>query len=241
MDSSLKEKFLAFCYPPDMQNREKEILLDQQYWKDTAIFIVFDKTKEIVGSVQFIAKTATNKLPLEYAKIKEDRSTDNQLTGTHYKLSSERCAEIYRCRRSFALDRESSFRVVTSLFKAIWIKTLQTSCEFICLSYDKNNLELKNLYCRKLFFQNTNITLQFDDNSQDWNLLLKYSQIHESIYATLSKSHFYMQTWWKKNSRVQGIRFKPSNYPVPATIFSEENASLIASSVKSKRKEQACS
>lgn len=235
MDTTLMENFLSFCYPLNASNRALEIDLDRQYWKNASTFLVFDSSKKIVGCLQFIFKTSTNKIPVEYAFVKNDLDIGNNPPQSHFKPSSGKYAEIYRCRRSFDLTGVQASIVIAALFKAAWIKTIQTSTEHICISYDAQNKGLKNLYCKKLFFQNPKIALLFGDDPKQWNLLIKDCLLHETNFANLSKEHFYLQTWFRKNSIDKNLKV-PAIPPVSSPVLSEEDTILFASVAHSKRK-----
>jgi hypothetical protein len=234
MANSMKETFLLFCYPPEIYNRDEEILLDQQYWKDAATFLVFNTSQEIVGCVQFIPKTTTNKIPVEYSHVVKSLNVDYLNITNNFKLPLGQFAEVYRFRRSFSLKGEDATNVVSILFKAIWIKTIQTSTDYLYISYNSGNHELKNLYLRKLHFQNPKVTVQFGNDPTLWNILIKDCQWHEKKFAELSKPHFFLQTWVRKNSKKLNLEAKPQSTSSP--LLSEEDTILFASVVRPKRK-----
>lgn len=230
MDNALKEQFLQFCYPADLPDRENEIKLDQQYWNDAATFIVSDQNSEIAGCLQFIPKTATNKIPVEYARVVDAPDSDNAVNPAP---PSGTFAEIYRCRRSNALKGEHIIGILTMLFKAMWIKTVQTNTEYVYITYDRNDRELRNLYLRKLFFQNPGITVTFGNCHKLWNLLYKDCLLNEQTYATLSRSQFYLQTWVRKNCKKKNLSLPPRT--TTAEIFSADETVLFTTVVGTKK------
>ena len=232
MNKELKEKFLLFCYPADMHNREKEIKLDHIYWNYASTFIVFNQSKEIVGCLQFVRKTANNKIPVEYAYV-SDVTDDLKTSYDIYSNSPDgRSAEIYRCRRSFELKGIEAINIVYMLFKAAWSKVVQTGTEYVYITYNLENRELRNLYSRKLYFQNPGINVQFGNTPQKWGLLIKDCRLHEEKFASLSKAHFILQTWFRKNNKKKNLII-PKTHTVPASIISEKDTILFTEIVQS--------
>jgi len=194
-DKNIQKKFIEFCYPLNMTNRHKEIELDQYYWKNTSTFIVFNKTNNIIGCMQFITKNKHNKIPFEFANYTEHiGNTNYQLL---YKASHGKHAEIYMYRCSL-IGREL-LSISKMLFKACWVKIIQTKTEYVYLTYNYNNKELYNLYTKRLFFLDPGICLYFKENKSKWHLLIKDCYLTEKKFATLNKNSFHLQTWFRKN------------------------------------------
>ena len=227
MDKLQKEKFLEFCYPLDMADRKKEIKIDRQYWRTAATFIVFDANDSIIGCAQYISKIYGSRLPVEFAHVIEKSETSNCDIGIFFKsiLPHGSCAEIYRCRRSFGINRHDSFLVVHMLFKALWAKIIQESAQYIYITFNPIAHELYNLYIRKLCFQNPGILVRFGNNPQNWELLIKDCLYQENELAALSPSHFIMQTWFRKNLRKKNLRIRPHG-PVTARLISPKKTVL---------------
>ncbi|MDD5675743.1 MAG: hypothetical protein PHC61_16355 [Chitinivibrionales bacterium] len=234
MDTALREKFLHFCYPADMHDRAEEILIDHQYWNDAATFVVFNKAQEIVGCMQFIPKTEANKIPVEFAHVVNDSDACDRDFDIHQKTPFGKFAESYRCRRSPELKGDEAVAVVSMLFKATWAKTVQTKTEYIYITYRSGDRGLQNLYSRKLNFQNPGIAVQFGNSPDRWTLLVKDCRLHERAFATLSKPHFFLQTWVRKNCKKKNL-----NVPAQAVaphFLSEEDTVLFASVQQAKKR-----
>jgi hypothetical protein len=221
MDEEFKETFLKFCYPADLHDRDKEIECDKIYWGADSTFVIFDTNKqnEIVGCAQFIPKTDTIQIPAEYARL-----ADNQYFDPVASYNSKKIGEIYRCRRSFDLRLKDSIVVVSMLFKALWAKTIQTKTEYLYITFDLMNRELKNLYTRKLFFQNPETLVHYGNDTKDWQLLYKDCMLHEKKFATLDKSHFYLQTWFRQNLKQKKLRTTPETATTTFVIEKKRSA-----------------
>ncbi len=194
----LFNEFLTFCYPEDMPDRQEEIACDKQhYWEKTSTFLVF-KNDQIVGCVQIVPKTATQNLPVEYADVQNDDGTKSKLDISRI-ISTDNVTEIYRCRRSFDLRKIEAINVLLMLYKAVWAKVIQLGTAYTCISFDSAKNDLRSLYLNKLNFDDPNISLVFGNSQKRWSLLLKDWERHEQCFATLSKSHFYLQTWFRES------------------------------------------
>jgi hypothetical protein len=237
---SLLSKFLDFCYPADLPNRDQQIECDRTlYWKNSSTFIISNKQKKIIGCVQIINRTKENKLPVEYAQIINPDGTRSNYDLVK-NLSNMNLSEIYRCRRSFELSSTEAFNVLLMLFKAVWIYTVRTETAFTLISYDIEKPELQQLYVRKLAFHDPGIKLVFGDNPQQWGLLIKDWAYHEKSYATLGKTQFFIQTWCrmslkKCNSPVKrqnihkpldALLLPPQDILFAETVTSSSNAKL---------------
>jgi hypothetical protein len=220
MPVELKANFFNFCYPLCLKNRKYEIELDRQYWPDAATFLVFDTNNTIVGCAQFILKKKGNKIPIEFAYVAT--GADNGEGNINYIVPKGRFAEIYRCRRSFALDGMTAISILLMIFKAIYIKALQTGTEYSLITCDSSIDQLKKLYIKKLSFIDPNITVNYGNSNKAWNLLIKDWKIHESQFSSISKSHFYIQTMGRKNLKRKYLKTRPLR-PVVAQFFSEED------------------
>ncbi len=219
-----RNKFLDFCYPIDMPNREKEITLDCQYWRYASIFLVLNRAHEIVGHVQYIPKKENNKIPVEFGIITD---SENIFRPDLNEIPNGKFAEIYRCRRSNNLQGMDSVVVISMLFKALWAKIIQTNTAYSYITFDSMINELRNLYVRKLSFSDPNISLHFGENKKKWKLLFKDWTAHENFFASIGKPHFYLQTWVRKNLKQKNLRI-PQFKPVAADLISEEETLLFA-------------
>lgn len=193
-NQDILEKFLEFCYPINMPNRNKEIKLDQYYWKNTSTFIVFNQTGNITGCMQFISKNQHNKIPFEFADFTKPNNNHNH--PLLYNASHAKHAEIYRYK---SLPGKNSLSISKMLFKACWIKIIQTETEYVYLTYNYLNRQLFNLYTKKLFFMDPGIYAYFKNNPSKWHLLIKDCHLTEKKFATLNKHSFHLQTWFRKN------------------------------------------
>ena len=220
MPPSVFNAFLDFCYPADIPGRDKEIDCDREnYWEGTPTFLVY-KYSEIVGCVQVVPKTATQKLPVEYASVlKPDGTLDRLIISSL--IPCDNVTEIYRCRRSFNLNRMEAINVLLMLYKALWAKVIQLGTAYTCISFDSSKGDLKSLYVNKIAFTDPGITLRFGSDGKKWNLLLKDWAEHERSYATISKSHFFLQTWFRSSLRKKHLRLpkQQPKKPVAAGII----------------------
>ncbi|MBN1575991.1 MAG: hypothetical protein JW913_05525 [Chitinispirillaceae bacterium] len=210
MPQSVLTAFLRFCFPTDMSNRQEEIDCDKlNYREKTSTFLVYKDT-QIVGCVQIVPKTETQSLPVEFASIE---SPDGLLSkfNIFVIIPNNNVMEIYRCRRSFDLGRIEAINVLLMLYKAVWAKVIQLGTAYTCISFDSSKKDLRSLYLNKLAFIDPNITLIFGDNRMKWNLLIKDWKKHELFFATLSKSHFYIQTWFRMSLKKKHLHVAPSH------------------------------
>jgi hypothetical protein len=229
-----REQFLTICYPHDMPNRDQEILIDQTYyWPDASTFIAYNRAKDPVGCVQFLTKNRDSKLPVEYSQV-TDAAPNNP--GLHARIPAGRSAEIYRCRRSPDLNGSDSVLVVSMLFKAIWAIIVRTGTQVAYVTYDASNRELRNLYLRKLFFQDPGITVQFDGCDKKWSLLYKDCALHEQKFATLSRAHFYMMTWFRRDLREKNLEIPRRTIAQTERLLEENDTVVFAEMVKAGNK-----
>ena len=188
-------------YPQGMRNggmppdRQQQIDCDRNlYWKNSVTFLVFDNEREIVGCVQIIHRSNGGRLPVEYASIANPDGSSSAFNLRKFMPGND-VTEIYRCRRSFELNKLEAINVLLMLFKAIWIYIVRTKTAYTCISYDIGKPELRHLYINKLAFRDPGIRLVFGDKPQQWCLLFKDWVQHEKEYAGLGKTQFYIQTW----------------------------------------------
>jgi hypothetical protein len=238
MSKTLREKFLNFCYPAEIHDRADEILIDRQYWEYASTFIVFNVEKEIVGCVQFIPKNGNNKIPVEYAHVVNDLGSNGSDFNVQQHTPNGTFAEIYRCRRSEKLQGMDSVFVISMLFKAIWAKVIQTKTEFSYISYNPEIRDLKNMYIRKLAFENPGISLRFGSADKEWQLLFKNWATHETSFSAISKPHFYLQTWVRQGLKERNLTVLPI-ISCPATVLTEEDTVLFATVVQAQRQKAA--
>ncbi|OGJ87731.1 MAG: hypothetical protein A2268_02430 [Candidatus Raymondbacteria bacterium RifOxyA12_full_50_37] len=206
MDEELRREFLNFCYPADLPHRSQEIAYDRQYWSTAATFIVRDTGSTIVGCAQYIVKSRKLKLPVEYAVL-----ADGERAGDHFSTGLDvggDCivSEIYRLRRSFELGHRAVCVVVNMLFKAIWAKIVQTNTVYSYITCDGDSPELKNMYTKRLFFQDSGHFVRYGQDLKRWRLMRKDCMLHEQKFATLSRTHFQMQTYFRANLKTKRLR-----------------------------------
>jgi hypothetical protein len=213
-----------------MADRENEIDIDHQYWADASTFIVVNKlNNEIVGDIQFIPKKNNNKIPVEFGSI---IPPENISLLNSFKIPGGNFSEIYRCRRSMTLKGIESVIVISMLFKAIWAKVIQTNTAYSYITFDPLLNELRNLYVRRLSFSNPGVFLSFNGSSKKWSLLVKDWIKHETSFATLGKSQFYLLTWVRKNLKKKNLHIRPPLRPVTARLFPENKTALFTRVVK---------
>jgi hypothetical protein len=219
-------EYLDFCYPLDMSDRDREIEIDRQYWPGAATFIVVNGNGDIQACAQYLDKYHVARIPFECSHRKSESGAVENDGGVLDKTQTPRgnYAEIYRCRRSFNMEGHDAALVVLMLFKALWAKTVQESVQSIFITFDPCIRELKNLYTKKLRFHDSGITVRFGNNPKDWQLLVKDCLSQENEMAALSRHHFFMQTWFRKNLRKKNLRphsEPPLVRPVTAHLVSE--------------------
>jgi hypothetical protein len=238
-DEVEKKKFLNFCYPLDIADREKEIEIDHQYWRNSSTFIILNENDSIKGCAQYICPKDDSPIPAELTHIvdKSGAMKDRSAIFNKKTMPGGSYAEIYRCRRSFDLKCSDAFSVVYILFKALWAKTIQESVRYIYITFDPENKELYNLYIKRLCFLDPGITVRFDNSAKDWKLLVKDCLYQEKKLASLSRTHFFMQTWFRKNLKKKNLRIKPSLRPVAAQVFSEDKIALISQVIPTGQKQ----
>jgi hypothetical protein len=238
MEPIQRSEFLRFCYPLDLPDRKREIAIDRQYWPNTATFIVFDENNAIKGCAQYISKRNDSRIPIEFAHVIYKSGAINGDIGVLCKslLPHERYAEVYRCRRSFDSKSHDSFWIIYMLFKAVWAKTIQESMQYLYISYNPEIKELYNLYTKKLCFQNAGVTIRFKNSSKTWGLLVKDCLAQENDFATVSRTHFFMQTWFRKNLKKKNLYIHPS-IPLVGHLLPKQETILHTQVVKIRRRQ----
>lgn len=238
MPQPVFEVFLMFCYPADISNRREEIECDRlNYWQKTSTFLVYKDT-QIVGCVQIVPKTETQNLPVEYASVVNTDGTLKKVNIAEL-IPTGNVTEIYRCRRSFDLNRIEAINVLIMLYKAVWAKVIQLGTAYTCISFDGSKNDYKSLYLKKLAFNDPKMTIIFGDNQKKWNLLIKDWAKHELSFATLSKSHFYLQTWFRTSLKKKHLRIASSHTAtskVQKVQLIKESNLVVAQTVLSSRR-----
>lgn len=196
MPHAVKEEFVDFCYPLDMPQRQKEIECDLQYLPHASIFLVFYQDT-IAGCAMYIIKKNGNKLPIEYATIVSSEKKEQKF---HVPDNGKgiNAVEIYRLRKSFSINNRIAVHVPNMIFKAVWAKSVQIKAMNMYLSCTGNSNQVKNIYQSRLAFEDLQCTVTYDGKSQ-WRILKKDNTWHEYKFATLSKRHFLIQTYFRKN------------------------------------------
>jgi hypothetical protein len=237
-NETLKTQFLDFCYPFDKEEKEKEIEIDRQYWPGAASFIVVDQNGAIKGCAQFLAKKRVPVIPFELSHIIDKSGPEEKDCGVFHDIMPlcGSYAEIYRCRRSFDLKGAEPFTVVYMLFKGLWAKIIQESIQSIYITFNPTIRELQNLYIKRLCFQNSGITVRFGNSPKDWQLLVKDCLFQENKLATKSRSHFFMQTWFRKDLKKKNLRILRRHRPVTAHLVSEIEPVLFTNVVASQKR-----
>lgn len=203
MTPAQQEKFVAFCYPPDLPDRQLQIDCDRRhYWDNASTFIVTRATGEIEGCVQVIHRDRARRLPVEYGSIRTTDGSYAQLNLANV-YDAGAMTEIYRCRRSFSLSRLESMNVILMLFKAILAHVIESGAAYSFISFDTARTDLRHLYTNKCDFIDSGTDLFFDSDVRPWRLLRKDWFRHEHTYASKGKTQFFIQTWCR-----QGLRHK---------------------------------
>ena len=206
MPEGLMRQFLHFSYPEDMPDRGLEICYDRPYWPFSSTFLVFDEDDRIIGCAQFIAKQGENRLPVEYGLVAEGCRGAGGFFRVENDIGRSRAAEIYRLRRSFDVDPAKAPLLATMLFKALWAKIVQTKTEYAYITCDGDSREIRNLYLRRLFFQDPGVRVSFGSSPRQWFLLRKDCLLHEERFAALSRKHFEIQTFFRSNLKRKRLR-----------------------------------
>ncbi|OGS36982.1 MAG: hypothetical protein A2293_02050 [Elusimicrobia bacterium RIFOXYB2_FULL_49_7] len=201
-----RREFLSFCYPQELNERSLEIEYDRAYWPNASTFILRDETKEIVGCAQFVVKRPGHKLPVEWSRIASGYEGEGNYFAIEQDVGEMLSAEIYRLRRSFNITPEKVNVLVTMLFKAIWAKIVETGTAYTYITCDGDSRELRNMYLKRLYFQEAGKMVHFGNHEKKWNLLRKNCLLHEERFATLSKRHFQMQTYFRTGLKRKKLR-----------------------------------
>jgi hypothetical protein len=88
---------------------------------------------------------------------------------------------------------------------------------------------------KKLCFRNMGITVRFGDSPKDWQLLVKDCRYQEHELAGVSRQHFYMQTWFRRDLRKKNLHARPEAAlmrPVTAHLLSDVQPFLFTKIVK---------
>ena len=228
------EQYFKFCYPPDeIRNPEEEFEIDKQYLPSAQTFIVTrDSDQKIVGCLQLVYRSEKVKLPVEFARIFKNESGRCESSNVLDSLPAGKKTEFYRCRKGKDLTGAESAIVVPMLFKAGFIKTIQEKVDYCLLSYYKENSMLRNLYTRKLAFKPSGISIKYPGCDKEWELLYLPTAFLYNDFASLSKTHFYLVTYFRNNFKIHEQR--SSDYPKkqtqrPSILFLD-----IASSMRKK-------
>lgn len=222
------EQYFKFCYPPDeIRNPEEEFEIDKQYLPSAQTFIVTrDSDQKIVGCLQLVYRSEKVKLPVEFARIFKNESGRCESSNVLDSLPAGKKTEFYRCRKGKDLTGAESAIVVPMLFKAGFIKTIQEKVDYCLLSYYKENSMLRNLYTRKLAFKPSGISIKYAGCDKEWELLLLPTTFVYNDFASVSKTHFYLMTYFRSNLKINEQVI--SNYPKKQT---QKSSVLILDSV----------
>ncbi|NLP01571.1 MAG: hypothetical protein GX089_03680 [Fibrobacter sp.] len=222
------EQYFKFCYPPDeIRNPEEEFEIDKQYLPSAQTFIVTrDSDQKIVGCLQLVYRSEKVKLPVEFARIFKNESGRCESSNVLDSLPAGKKTEFYRCRKGKDLTGAESAIVVPMLFKAGFIKTIQEKVDYCLLSYYKENSMLRNLYTRKLAFKPSGISIKYARCDKEWELLLLPTTFVYNDFASVSKTHFYLMTYFRSNLKINEQVI--SNYPKKQT---QKSSVLILDSV----------
>jgi hypothetical protein len=224
MPFDVQQRFIDFCYPADLPGRQQQIDCDAEFYRDASTtLLVFNSSDAIVGCIQVVFGSSTQKIPVEYGKV---AATDGSAGPLDIKalLHGGTVSEIYRCRRSFDLNRMEAIQVLMMLFKAVWAKTIQCKTAWSCISFDPDKTDLRHLYINKLSFIDPGVSITFGDDPKRWSLLIKDWSYHEHDYAGESTTHFYMQTWGRMGLKQMRLKLPGS----PAAADTEAPTILFA-------------
>lgn len=193
-------EFMKFRYPKNMKNRESEIAYNKEYLSYASIFVVFDSKNnhKIIGCVIFLPKIKGKKLPVENGNIVSNDIKEK--FDTFRNSGTYKVAEIYHLKRCPSIERQKISSLVNMLFKAVWNKVIQTDTKFTYLTYKFDLIESRNMYMKKLPFSDINIKISYDSIIQ-WNVLRDDCVFHDKKLATLSRSQFNLQTYFRLNAK----------------------------------------
>lgn len=211
MPDDIKNKFLNFCYPKDIPDRNKEIKCDRQYRPFASVFIVFDNNGDIVGCAIYLIKTNFNKLPIEYSRI----MSKNSDTGEHFDIDKDvgfynentgiyNSVEIYRLRRAFNINSRMIPSIGNMLFKACVAKSLQDQVEYMYMTCSDKSKKLINMYVNRLAFEDPGFIVTYD-GLNEWKAMRRDCVFCDKKLATLSLKHFHLQTYFRKNLKIKSL------------------------------------
>jgi len=209
MNDAERREYLGFCYPEEMEHRDAEIACDRRYFPGSSLLIIRKSGGTIIGSVQLVHRDRAGRLPIEFALLPPDSAGCARSFNVEKDAGPGKAVEIYRLRRSFAVDSHQAPMLVTMLFKAIWAKIIETGTRFLHLSYDADSAHLGNLYRHRLDFRDTGKRVRYPGSEKEWAVLRKDCLEHELEYAGKSPRNFYFQTYCRAH-------LKRKRYRVPA-------------------------
>ncbi|NLG18536.1 MAG: hypothetical protein GX556_14475 [Fibrobacter sp.] len=217
-------EYFKFCYPSDeIEEPEREFDIDRQYWPSAQTFIVTRNSDgKIAGCMQLVHKTGKINLPVECSrKSCNGGSGEVDLQGF---FKGNNLVEFYRCRRSMELTGAESAVVVPMLFKAGFAKTIQKKNDYCMLSYDSKNSMLRNLYLRKLAFKECGVSIKYPGCDKEWDLLYVPTHFWYNEFASISKTHFSLITYFRKNLKFQRTpaRDKSEEYQLKLPVIFAE-------------------
>jgi hypothetical protein len=194
------EKFLLFCYPPDMLHRDQEIEIDKRvYWQHASVFLVIDNKENIIACVMYIDASNGTILPIGNGIIALGNGEIGKCFSVAENAGNHSAAEIYRLRRSFAIGRKQVIPVVNMIFKAIWAKAVQSRADYLYCTVEETRKELIGIYEKRLNFEDIKVTLCYGDGSTLWKAYRMNCAWHDKKYATVSKDKFLLQTYVRSN------------------------------------------
>ncbi len=201
-------QYFLFCYPAgEIEDPHGEFEIDKQYFSSAFTFIITrDSDNTIVGCIQLIARNETVKLPVEYSVVEGEKKGCHSKQRVLELLPNGNYAEIYRCRKAPSLTGEESVIVVPMLFKAALAKLFQTNIDYSILSFDKSNVSLRNLYCRKLAFKRSGISVLYPEQDKKWEVLYIPTLFFIEEFASVSKTHFKLITYFRSNLKKRGSK-----------------------------------
>ena len=199
MPDDLLKNFVDFCYPKDMEKCKNEIEIDKKcYWPYASTFIVFYKKDNIAGSVLFIQKNEERKLPVEKSFIASGNGKVGDPFNVYKDIGNHKVAEIYRLRKSFEVKPRKGYSIIRMLFKAVWVKVVQTNTEYLYCTVDPDKHDLIKLYTN-LGFDDIGVNVNYIHSSKEWKVLRLDCLKFDKYYSTKGRFKFSRMKYFRKN------------------------------------------
>lgn len=203
MPKEVQQNYFKFRYSKNPVIRSNEERYDSLYYKNSSVFVVFDRYNQVVGSQLIVVKNDNQKLPIEFSKYSDKTDGNKGLFKLKKTPKNRKIVEIYalKCERSPKIDKRMIPDIVNMLFKAVWAKSVQLKIKYIYLTCSVTK-GLQNLYLNRLSFDGPTINITYDGKTT-YKALRKDCDFHEAQFASISKKHFKTQLYFRKGLKKQ--------------------------------------